>query len=227
MALKWTKTSGPPSREMNPKPFASLNHLTVPVMRAIAAHPRQSARGKSGQVLCKTTSRSGGAGYVPGHTSAILATESDVGKRGRRILSRIALDRSGAGRTTKGSSVTVTADKGYGLGGIVRVRTWLAHSFPHLIRTGRVFRQILSGLTRTNLEMSKYERFRLVIPALSQSPARLAHTFLSGRFSRQPRSRRPTANRLWRGAWHRSYTCSATKRSRWSARWPWFIRPAR
>src|SRR6266513_5106949 len=35
IALKWTKTSGPPSREMNPNPLASLNHLTVPVMRAI------------------------------------------------------------------------------------------------------------------------------------------------------------------------------------------------
>src|SRR5215208_785955 len=35
MALKWTKTSGPPSREMNPKPFASLNHFTVPSIRAM------------------------------------------------------------------------------------------------------------------------------------------------------------------------------------------------
>src|SRR3954471_1678068 len=35
IALKWTKTSGPPSREMKPNPLASLNHLTVPVMRAI------------------------------------------------------------------------------------------------------------------------------------------------------------------------------------------------
>ena len=35
IALKWTKTSGPPSREMKPKPFASLNHFTVPVMRAM------------------------------------------------------------------------------------------------------------------------------------------------------------------------------------------------
>src|SRR5215207_6035314 len=35
MALKCTKTSGPPSREMKPKPFASLNHFTVPLMRAM------------------------------------------------------------------------------------------------------------------------------------------------------------------------------------------------
>src|SRR4029079_9206312 len=35
MALKWTKTSGPPSRDKNPYPFASLNHFTVPVIRAI------------------------------------------------------------------------------------------------------------------------------------------------------------------------------------------------
>src|SRR5687768_16219621 len=30
MALKCTKTSSPPSWVMKPKPFASLNHLTVP-----------------------------------------------------------------------------------------------------------------------------------------------------------------------------------------------------
>src|SRR6266566_1891774 len=35
IALKCTKTSGPPSREIKPNPLASLNHLTVPVMRAI------------------------------------------------------------------------------------------------------------------------------------------------------------------------------------------------
>jgi hypothetical protein len=31
IALKWTNTSSPPSVVMNPKPFASLDHLTVPV----------------------------------------------------------------------------------------------------------------------------------------------------------------------------------------------------
>src|SRR4029078_8935611 len=30
MALKWTKTSGPLSWVMNPKPFSALNHFTVP-----------------------------------------------------------------------------------------------------------------------------------------------------------------------------------------------------
>src|SRR6267378_2785367 len=30
MAEKWTNTSSPPSVVMNPKPLASLNHLTVP-----------------------------------------------------------------------------------------------------------------------------------------------------------------------------------------------------
>src|SRR5688572_1155038 len=30
MAEKWTNTSSPPSWEMKPKPFASLNHFTVP-----------------------------------------------------------------------------------------------------------------------------------------------------------------------------------------------------
>src|SRR5690606_35676528 len=38
MAVWWTKQSLPPfSGVMNPKPLASLNHFTVPVMRAIAA----------------------------------------------------------------------------------------------------------------------------------------------------------------------------------------------
>jgi len=37
MALKCTNTSAPPSRWMKPKPFASLNHFTVPLIRAIAA----------------------------------------------------------------------------------------------------------------------------------------------------------------------------------------------
>src|SRR6266550_1763932 len=32
MALKWTKTSGPDSCVMNPKPLSPLNHLTVPVV---------------------------------------------------------------------------------------------------------------------------------------------------------------------------------------------------
>src|ERR1039458_5377753 len=36
MDEKWTNTSGPPSCWMNPKPFFSLNHFTVP--RAISAH---------------------------------------------------------------------------------------------------------------------------------------------------------------------------------------------
>src|SRR3954470_18428471 len=31
MAVWWTNTSGPSSRAMNPKPFASLNHFTLPV----------------------------------------------------------------------------------------------------------------------------------------------------------------------------------------------------
>ena len=31
MSLMWTKTSGPPWRSMNPKPFRTSNHLTVPL----------------------------------------------------------------------------------------------------------------------------------------------------------------------------------------------------
>jgi hypothetical protein len=34
MAVWWTNTSGPFSRVMKPKPFASLNHFTVPFSTA-------------------------------------------------------------------------------------------------------------------------------------------------------------------------------------------------
>src|SRR6185295_5117424 len=39
MALKWTKTSGPDSCVMNPKPFSPLNHLTVPIVMDNPLHP--------------------------------------------------------------------------------------------------------------------------------------------------------------------------------------------
>src|SRR5205814_6827755 len=35
IAEKWTNTSSPPSWEMNPKPFASLNHFTVPLATVV------------------------------------------------------------------------------------------------------------------------------------------------------------------------------------------------
>src|SRR5207249_4027119 len=38
IAVKWTNTSGPDSCAMKPKPFASLNHFTLPF--AILLHPR-------------------------------------------------------------------------------------------------------------------------------------------------------------------------------------------
>jgi hypothetical protein len=39
MAEKWTKTSSPVSVVMKPKPFASLNHLTFPVLRILLDSP--------------------------------------------------------------------------------------------------------------------------------------------------------------------------------------------
>src|ERR1700682_5967876 len=39
MALKWTKTSSPVLVVMKPKPLASLNHLTVPLLRDICESP--------------------------------------------------------------------------------------------------------------------------------------------------------------------------------------------
>ena len=47
--------------------------------------------------------------------------------RGRRNLVRIALNGSSARRAAKRRSATVVADEKECLGGIVRVRTWLAH----------------------------------------------------------------------------------------------------
>src|SRR5439155_17178913 len=46
MALKWTKTSGPDSCVMNPKPLSPLNHLTVPVVIGHSLHswPDSNAR---------------------------------------------------------------------------------------------------------------------------------------------------------------------------------------
>src|SRR5208337_1331894 len=44
MALKWTKTSGPSSREMNPNPLASLNHLTLPFSFMIPFPPEMVTR---------------------------------------------------------------------------------------------------------------------------------------------------------------------------------------
>src|SRR6185503_16727425 len=46
MAVWWTNTSGAPSRVMNPKPFASLNHFTVPFSIAIpfVARPHVGVR---------------------------------------------------------------------------------------------------------------------------------------------------------------------------------------
>src|SRR4051812_17441618 len=44
MAVWWTNTSGAPSRVMKPKPFASLNHFTVPFSIAIPFVARSVGR---------------------------------------------------------------------------------------------------------------------------------------------------------------------------------------
>lgn len=66
-------------------------------------------------------------GDVVCRSTAALAAQSHVGVRRWRYLSRVTLDRSGARRTTERRSAAVVADEKKGLGGIVRVRTWLAH----------------------------------------------------------------------------------------------------
>lgn len=60
-------------------------------------------------------------------TPAALAAESHVRIGWRRNLVRVALDRSSARRAAEWRSVAVVANQKQGLGGIVRVRTWLAH----------------------------------------------------------------------------------------------------
>ena len=67
------------------------------------------------------------AGDVMGGSAAALAAQRNVGVGGRRYLSRIALDRSGARRTTERRPCAVVADEKQCLSGVVRVRTWLAH----------------------------------------------------------------------------------------------------
>jgi hypothetical protein len=69
----------------------------------------------------------GRSGNVVRRPSTAFATKRDVGIRRRGNLSRIALDRSGAGWATQGRSATVIADEEQCLGGVVRIRTWLAH----------------------------------------------------------------------------------------------------
>ena len=68
-----------------------------------------------------------GSRDVVRRATAILAAERNVCEWGRRNLSRIALDGTGAGRTTEGRSAAVIANEEQCLSGVVRVRTWLAH----------------------------------------------------------------------------------------------------
>jgi hypothetical protein len=58
---------------------------------------------------------------------AALAPEGHVGVRRRWNLAGITLDRARAGRTAEGRSTSIVADEEECLGGIVRIRTWLAH----------------------------------------------------------------------------------------------------
>src|SRR6266513_602748 len=67
IALKWTKTSGPPSREIKPNPLASLNHFTVPVMRAIELI--LSPRGKLKIIYHRLATLSGSSRFA-GYSSA-------------------------------------------------------------------------------------------------------------------------------------------------------------
>ncbi|MBC7791932.1 MAG: hypothetical protein H7Z74_18455 [Anaerolineae bacterium] len=56
-----------------------------------------------------------------------MAAQRHVGIGRGRNLAGVTLDRAGARRATEGRSATIVADEKKCLGGIVRVRTWLAH----------------------------------------------------------------------------------------------------
>jgi hypothetical protein len=126
---------------MKPNPFASLNHFTVPVMRAMTVPLLQSTqlrsldRRLSGQNLCKclrsaVREGSGTLGspcYVTGDAAAIPAAEGDVRHRRRRVLTGISLDGSGTGWTAQRCSGLVAADEVKDLRWVVRVWTRLTH----------------------------------------------------------------------------------------------------
>src|SRR5439155_19342324 len=98
MALKCTKTSGPPSREMKPNPFASLNHFTVPVMRAIETSLGMamfaSRKGKF-HALRRSAHRRAvpddlrGASYIARDPSALTTAQRHLRTRRRRHVARL------------------------------------------------------------------------------------------------------------------------------------------
>lgn len=60
-------------------------------------------------------------------SSAALAAQGDVRVWRGRYLVRIPFDRARAGRTAQRRTSPIVADEEECLGGIVRIRTWLAH----------------------------------------------------------------------------------------------------
>jgi hypothetical protein len=66
---------------------------------------------------------------------AALAAESHVRIGWRRNLVRVALDRSSARRAAERRSSAIVADEEKRLGGVVRVRTWLAHELSSYFET--------------------------------------------------------------------------------------------
>jgi hypothetical protein len=68
-------------------------------------------------------------------SSAALAAERHVRIAGRRNLVRITLDQPSARGTAEWRSTAVGADEKKSLGGVVRVRTWLAHELSSYFET--------------------------------------------------------------------------------------------
>src|SRR3954449_7554551 len=59
MLEKWTNTSLPPSREMNPKPFSALKNFTVPVVNCLSSHQKDPPDQRAAATLAATPYRSG------------------------------------------------------------------------------------------------------------------------------------------------------------------------
>jgi len=126
---------------MNPNPFASLNHFTVPVMRAMTVPLFQSTQLRSldsesaGKICASVRSYplregSGALGSprdIARSAPTISAAERHVRHRCRRMLAGIPLDRAGAGRTAQRVSGLVAMDEVKDLRGVVRVWTRLTH----------------------------------------------------------------------------------------------------
>jgi len=107
-------------------------------------------------------SRLRGTCYIMRRPSATFASQRHVGVGRRRNLAGITLDRAGAGWTTEGRSGTVVTNEKKCLGGVVRIRTWLAHGLSGccqpVVRGGTLVRVTSGALPITGRAVQIRER---------------------------------------------------------------------